>query len=65
MIFFLSSKKKEKDWPILYSSDFQENAKSKIVAQVFSDPFTVYSAKKVCYFMSKSKLSKYNISIIS
>ncbi|KAI8080452.1 velvet factor-domain-containing protein [Thamnidium elegans] len=30
----------------LANSDFQENAKSKIVAQVFSDPFTVYSAKK-------------------
>ncbi|KAI8365097.1 velvet factor-domain-containing protein [Blakeslea trispora] len=30
----------------LSNSDFQENAKSKIVAQVFSDPFTVYSAKK-------------------
>ncbi|KAG1279658.1 hypothetical protein G6F66_011799 [Rhizopus arrhizus] len=30
----------------LVNSDFQENAKSKIVAQVFSDPFTVYSAKK-------------------
>ncbi|KAI9015254.1 velvet factor-domain-containing protein [Phycomyces nitens] len=31
----------------LVSSDFQTNAKSKIIAQVFSDPFTVYSAKKV------------------
>ncbi|KAI8968205.1 velvet factor-domain-containing protein [Mycotypha africana] len=30
----------------LFNSDFQENAKSKIIAQVFSDPFTVYSAKK-------------------
>lgn len=34
-------------YSILRSSDFQENAKSKIVAQVYSDPFTVYSAKKV------------------
>lgn len=31
----------------LVSSDFQPNATSKIIAQVFSDPFTVYSAKKV------------------
>ncbi|KAL9558624.1 hypothetical protein PS6_001181 [Mucor atramentarius] len=31
----------------LISSDFQPDAKSKIIAQVFSDPFTVYSAKKV------------------
>lgn len=30
-----------------FSSDFQPDAKSKIIAQVFSDPFTVYSAKKV------------------
>lgn len=32
----------------LVSSDFQPDATSKIIAQVFSDPFTVYSAKKVC-----------------
>ncbi|KAI8990139.1 velvet factor-domain-containing protein [Pilobolus umbonatus] len=30
----------------LVNSDFQEDAKSKIVTQVFSNPFTVYSAKK-------------------
>ncbi|KAI8370358.1 velvet factor-domain-containing protein [Radiomyces spectabilis] len=30
----------------LVSSDFQTDAKSKIIAQIFSDPFTVYSAKK-------------------
>ncbi|KAI9472314.1 MAG: velvet factor-domain-containing protein [Benjaminiella poitrasii] len=41
----------------LVNSDFQENAKSKIVAQVFSDPFTVYSAKKVYLFLMKSKMS--------
>lgn len=48
MFFFMNFFLKKKDSYIaLYSSDFQENAKSKIVAQVFSDPFTVYSAKKV------------------
>jgi hypothetical protein len=31
----------------MFSSDFLPDAKSKIIAQVFSDPFTVYSAKKV------------------
>lgn len=35
---------------ILNSSDFQTDAKSRIIAQVFSDPFTVYSAKKVCFY---------------
>lgn len=34
----------------LVSADFQPDAKSKIIAQVFSDPFTVYSAKKVSWF---------------
>ncbi|KAL9543007.1 hypothetical protein MBANPS3_008323 [Mucor bainieri] len=39
----------------LVNSDFQENAKSKIVAQVFSDPFTVYSAKKLLIRLFRSK----------
>jgi hypothetical protein len=33
--------------PFIYSADFQMDAKSRIIAQVFSDAFTVYSAKKV------------------
>ncbi|RCH84006.1 Velvet complex subunit 2 [Rhizopus azygosporus] len=42
----------------LANSDFQENAKSKIVAQVFSDPFTVYSAKKFPGMTESTELSK-------
>ncbi|OAD02701.1 hypothetical protein MUCCIDRAFT_82770 [Mucor lusitanicus CBS 277.49] len=42
----------------LVNSDFQENAKSKIVAQVFSDPFTVYSAKKFPGMTESTELSK-------
>ncbi|CEP16872.1 hypothetical protein [Parasitella parasitica] len=42
----------------LVNSDFQENAKSKIVAQVFSDPFTVYSAKKFPGMTESTDLSK-------
>ncbi|OAD80263.1 hypothetical protein PHYBLDRAFT_58245 [Phycomyces blakesleeanus NRRL 1555(-)] len=42
----------------LVSSDFQTNAKSKIIAQVFSDPFTVYSAKKFPGMTESTELSK-------
>lgn len=42
----------------LVNSDFQEDAKSKIVTQVFSDPFTVYSAKKFPGMTESTELSK-------
>ncbi|CAO3655468.1 unnamed protein product [Mucor fragilis] len=42
----------------LISSDFQPDAKSKIIAQVFSDPFTVYSAKKFPGMTESTELSK-------
>ncbi|KAL0095325.1 velvet factor-domain-containing protein [Phycomyces blakesleeanus] len=42
----------------LVSSDFQTNAKSKIIAQVFSDPFTVYSAKKNLLNYQRHSLNK-------
>ncbi|KAI8882454.1 hypothetical protein K501DRAFT_323971 [Backusella circina FSU 941] len=42
----------------LVSSDFQPDAKSKIIAQVFSDPFTVYSAKKFPGMTESTELSK-------
>ncbi|KAI9484873.1 velvet factor-domain-containing protein [Zychaea mexicana] len=42
----------------LASSDFQTDAKSKIIAQVFSDPFTVYSAKKFPGMTESTELSK-------
>ncbi|ORY91367.1 velvet factor-domain-containing protein [Syncephalastrum racemosum] len=42
----------------LSSSDFQADAKSKIIAQVFSDPFTVYSAKKFPGMTESTELSK-------
>ncbi|CDH55318.1 velvet factor [Lichtheimia corymbifera JMRC:FSU:9682] len=42
----------------LASSDFQTDAKSRIIAQVFSDPFTVYSAKKFPGMTESTELSK-------
>ncbi|CAO3650747.1 unnamed protein product [Cunninghamella echinulata] len=39
----------------LVSADFQTDAKSKIIAQVFSDAFTVYSAKKFPGMTGKHK----------
>ncbi|ORX55101.1 hypothetical protein DM01DRAFT_1335395 [Hesseltinella vesiculosa] len=42
----------------LISSDFQPNAKSRIIAQVFSDAFTVYSAKKFPGMTESTELSK-------
>ncbi|KAF7730726.1 hypothetical protein EC973_001675 [Apophysomyces ossiformis] len=42
----------------LTSADFQEGAQSKVLAQVFSDPFTVYSAKKFPGMTESTELSK-------
>ncbi|SAL99305.1 hypothetical protein [Absidia glauca] len=42
----------------LVSADFQTDAKSKIIAQVFSDAFTVYSAKKFPGMTESTDLSK-------
>ncbi|KAG0169625.1 hypothetical protein DFQ28_003826 [Apophysomyces sp. BC1034] len=42
----------------LVSSDFQTDAKSRIIAQVFSNPFTVYSAKKFPGMTESTELSK-------
>ncbi|ORZ10743.1 velvet factor-domain-containing protein [Absidia repens] len=42
----------------LVSADFQTDAKSKIIAQVFSDPFTVYSAKRFPGMTESTDLSK-------
>lgn len=45
----------------LVSSDFRQDAKSKIITQVFSDPFTVYSAKKVSFAAYENKIVFFNI----
>ncbi|KAI8334647.1 velvet factor-domain-containing protein [Chlamydoabsidia padenii] len=42
----------------LVSADFQTDAKSRIIAQVFSDAFTVYSAKKFPGMTESTDLSK-------
>ncbi|KAI7865097.1 velvet factor [Spinellus fusiger] len=42
----------------LVSADFQQNATSSIIAQIFSDPFTVYSAKKFPGMTESTELSK-------
>ncbi|KAI8343729.1 velvet factor-domain-containing protein [Chlamydoabsidia padenii] len=42
----------------LVSADFQTDAKSKIIAQIFSDAFTVYSAKKFPGMTESTDLSK-------
>ncbi|KAI7867144.1 velvet factor-domain-containing protein [Spinellus fusiger] len=42
----------------LGSCDFHANAKSRILAQVFSDPFTVFSAKKFPGMTESTELSK-------
>ncbi|KAL1930429.1 hypothetical protein VTP01DRAFT_10591 [Rhizomucor pusillus] len=42
----------------LSNSDFQPDAKSNIIAQVFSDSFTVYSAKKFPGMTESTELSK-------
>ncbi|KAG2200187.1 hypothetical protein INT47_009825 [Mucor saturninus] len=42
----------------LISSDFQPNAVSRVITQVYSDPFTVYSAKKFPGMTESTELSK-------